>query len=328
MRNVNFTVITGDGSGYFLKGAVDQDTQRTLANEARVYAFLTSFESTHAFSVPMYAYDPDEHILILGVVRHATTLTQYYLRRKHFSITLARGLARALGRLHETPSPGLTALDINGQPESAPWILSIHRPSLDLLPRMTNFMLYLVETLQRFPEFAYSFDDLYQNWPAEVVIHGDIRGLNCLVFGHSANARMTKLRLVDWELAGMGDPCWDVGCVFADYLSSWVLLAGLSPHGRTNESIEPLGYPLERVQPAIRVFWDSYVRQRALHPTAAEGLLSRALLYASARLVQTALEKALTFSVERHREMTLLQLALNVIRQPRSARLQLLGIPC
>src|SRR4051794_12587017 len=79
MRNVNFTVITGDGSGYFLKGAVDQDTQRTLANEARVYAFLTSFESTHAFSVPMYAYDPDEHILILGVVRHATTLTQYYL---------------------------------------------------------------------------------------------------------------------------------------------------------------------------------------------------------------------------------------------------------
>lgn len=49
-------------------------------------------------------------------------------------------------------------------------------------------------------------------WRPECLVHGDLKWDNCLV---EAN----RVRVIDWELSGLGDPAWDVSCVIAEQLA-------------------------------------------------------------------------------------------------------------
>src|SRR6185295_15672477 len=54
------------------------------------------------------------------------------------------------------------------------------------------------------------------------LIHGDLRLENCC-----SAAGSKRLRIIDWELAGLGDPGWDTGAVIADLLSVWLMSASI-----------------------------------------------------------------------------------------------------
>ncbi len=49
-------------------------------------------------------------------------------------------------------------------------------------------------------------------------IHGDLLGGNLLI----TRTDPAKTRIVDWEFAGIGDPVWDLGHLFASLLRRWV----------------------------------------------------------------------------------------------------------
>lgn len=50
-------------------------------------------------------------------------------------------------------------------------------------------------------------------------IHGDLLGGNLLI----PRTDQTEVRIVDWEFAGIGDPVWDLGHLFAALLRRWVV---------------------------------------------------------------------------------------------------------
>lgn len=108
-------------------------------------------------------------------------------------------------------------------PSQLPWILSIHHPHVSIFRNVSSANIQLIKILQQFPEFGKLLDELYQEWITKTLIHGDIKWDNCLVFASSGSRRMTRLKIVDWEFASMGDPCWAVGSVFSSYLSFWLL---------------------------------------------------------------------------------------------------------
>lgn len=61
-------------------------------------------------------------------------------------------------------------------------------------------------------------------WRPRCLVHADLKWDNCLVDqGH----REARIRVIDWELSGSGDPAWDVGCAIAeDLLTSTDDMAG------------------------------------------------------------------------------------------------------
>jgi thiamine kinase-like enzyme len=152
--------------------------------------------------------------------------------------------------------------------------------------------LKVVEIIQGNSEFCRLLDNLQQEWRNDTFIHFDAKWDNCIVLESSAPGYARGLRIVDWELAGMGDAGWDVGSVFADYLSLWrssVLL--LEDRAPAFHSIDGQ-CRLERMQPAMRAFWRTYVKRMQHEPSVANDLLVRAARFGAVRLLQIAVERA------------------------------------
>jgi hypothetical protein len=155
---------------------------------------------------------------------------------------------------------------------------------------------------------------------------GQLSDLLAITF-RTKDATEDRRLIVDWEMAGIGDPCWDLGSVLNDYLSFWLLSIPITGETEPEEFLNLVKFPLARMQPAIRAFWRSYVKQIELDDVTSNQWLLRAVRYAAARLLQTTYEQMQVAMLVTGNVVCLLQLSLNMLMRPREAAVQLLGLP-
>lgn len=322
--------ITCDGPGYVLKQGVGPGGVAAVEREAAVYRLLAAGgDQLRAYLPRLHSFDPAEGALVLELIDGAQNLREYHVQHGYFPVTAARALAKVLGTLHGSTTP------TNGQRGSRPrvghrelpWVLSVHRPALGFLHECSSANLQLIQIIQGFPVFCELLDGLADDWRAESLIHGDVRWDNCIVFGKSPAARKTRMKLIDWELASMGDPCWDVASAFNDYLGFWLLSIPVTGELPPDRFLELARHPLEKMQPAIGAFWRTYEEHMELDPATADQWLERATRYSAARVVQTAFEQMQLSMQLTGNVVCMLQLSLNILQRPREASVQLLGIP-
>ena len=156
-------------------------------------------------------------------------------------------------------------------------------------------------------------------------MHGDVRWDNCLAV-RDGSGRWSRLLLVDWEMAGPGDPAEDVGAFLGEYLRAWVgSIPDLDPRKRLATTANAR-YPLGRMQPALRAFWAAYASRRRRPRDELGATLRRATRFAAARLVTGALEEAQMLPVLHAGVLNAVQLGRAVLRRPDEAAAQLLGL--
>jgi thiamine kinase-like enzyme len=63
----------------------------------------------------------------------------------------------------------------------------------------------LIKIIQGYPDFCELLDALRASWRIQALIHNDIKWDNCLVYGKEGAARITRLKLIDWEQSDAGD---------------------------------------------------------------------------------------------------------------------------
>ena len=147
---------------------------------------------------------------------------------------------------------------------------------------------------------------------------------NCLAVPRSR--RWTRLVVIDWELAGAGDPAEDVGAFLGEYLGAWLRsMPDLDPHGR---AVMPpaAAATLQRMQPALRAFWEAYASHRRRPETELGPTLRRATQFAAARLLTAAVEEAQQLPDVRASLLNAVHLGHAVLRRPDEAAAQLLGL--
>ena len=365
-RNANYKLVSAGGPSYLLKQGVGPERAAMVDGEAAVYRRLGADGGPAGGRFGRYLprlclHDAADHVLVLELVRDARNLQEYHQRRGRCSPVLAAALGQALGMLHRLPgAPGDPALPqgpgthaeqstlrtieygaINRAatlnrsvepapdvvPRSAPGVLAIHRPDLALYHAASQANLHLIATIQRFPQFGALLDALRGLWQPRALVHYDMKWENVLVAPAGAGGRRT-IKLVDWEAAGWGDPCWDTGSVIGDYLGFWLLsipTTGVDPPDRF---LELARYPLATIQPAMRRFWQAYSRHTGLEGAAAREALLCSVCYAAARLVQTAFEQGQGAVQLTGNALCFLQVSLNMLQRPDEAAVHLLGIPC
>ena len=63
--------------------------------------------------------------------------------------------------------------------------------------------------------------EMQRAWAPSTLLHGDFKPDNILV-----DERAGPIRMVDWELCGMGDPAYDLGQALGGLVSTWIESAG------------------------------------------------------------------------------------------------------
>ena len=158
-----------------------------------------------------------------------------------------------------------------------------------------------------------ALESVHSLWQPSTFVHNDLRFDNCLLIGDFATA---TVKIVDWELAGLGDPAWDLGCVFADYLAAWVASMDIVPGPTPDRLARTAKLPFPRVHKAVRTFWCEYVTTRGVDVRPANALLDAAIRFTGARLLQIAYEQNVGRMSTAARTILLVQLASNILVSP------------
>ena len=334
-RNANFTVVSTRGPSYFLKHETRERRDGTggfgsVAFEAAVYELLAGLRAGDSVGwLPhCHAFDPDERVLVIEALVGWTTLAEDHFRRRRPSESVAADLAAALADLH-----GLTADEREcaerevGVPDDPPWAFFLSEPDHVLSLHSSLATLELLGIIQQSEELVAALRRLRGEWRNTAFIHGDLKWDNCLVPPRAGRRTAPGLKIVDWELARIGDPCWDLGAVFSGHLTTWLESIPISGHDPPDRFLELARFPLPSLHAAVRTFWRVYCERLQLSGAAAGEALTRAMGFAAVRLVQTAFEHAQADTELGMTAVFLLQLSSNVAARPVEAAVQLLGLP-
>lgn len=264
-RNRNYKVILGEHPGLFVKQVQTDETQAisTLEREAACYRMAQSnpkFAPLLQLMPRLIDYDSSRHILIVELLPDGENLTEYHTRMQAFPEEIGQMLGRGLGAYHSEAGRmfGGTQQD-NVFPRQAPWILSIHRSNEAWYASLSEGNKELIGVVRQQPALMRHLDELQSEWRFEGLLHGDMKWDNCLVFNDGDN--QLKLRIVDWELADLGDPLWDTGAVFLSYLTFWIYSMPIVAESTPRSFVPGAAYKLESLQPAMRAFWQAYVAE-------------------------------------------------------------------
>jgi len=318
-RNINFEILRERGRSYFVKQGVGDDRRRTVAHEAAMYEVLASSPTLEALAPRHHLWDAEDCTLVVELVRGAESLAALHRRRRRVPVDVGGALGRALGTLH-----GATRADaMRGRFRNyTPTLFELHRPTLSAFAWMSYGTLEIVKMVQRSDSLVQSLEQVRRDWRIETLIHGDVRWDNCLWLGDTR----AGLTLVDWEMAGAGDPCWDVGTALSEYVGAWVAASPLVPEMPPEAMARLSSLPLADVQRAVRTLWRSYADAMGLAAAADEWCL-RAVRYAGARLVEMACETARSSARVTEDAVYLLQTGANILERPLDAAVELFGLP-
>jgi len=322
-RNRTLLVTRDGGSGFAIKRAPGSQVPSFLRDEAAILKYLWFADPAGAtrWLPRLLAYDEDRDVMITGLFPQASDLGSYHERVGRFPSWIGRAIGEALSWLHGLSLPQRTDSAVR---VVAPLAIRLHEPTLEDYPDMSPANARLIAIVQSRPGLIQALDELGRGWHGNALVHDDIRFDNVLARARTRGA--SSLCIVDWEVAGFGDPAWDVGAAFAGYLETWILSF---PIARPDALHRPEGearHPLEAIKPAIRTMWRSYVAGSGLDEGAAGGFLRRSVLFCAARLLQAAYERSEGQSELLGHDTLLVQVADNIVARPEDAVSQLLGL--
>jgi Ser/Thr protein kinase RdoA (MazF antagonist) len=308
-RNNNFSVVCGGGPAYFVKSLLPGTSQaaETLRQEAVLYGLAASDPGLAALRAVLPGfrfYDSPRCILVVEHLAGARTLSELHAELGGAAEWTAELAGRVLAEVHRDAAEALPRLDPAVFRRQPPWALSLHHLSPSFGPSGAQLQTLLLT----YPEYPRALDAMRAGWRPNTVIHGDMKFDNCLVVERDG---APSLKIVDWELADVGEDMWDVAGILQNYLF-WSAVS-MQPTAAGEWSV---AVPFESVQPAMRAFWNAYASTRGLSAAAAAAGLERGAGYAAARLLQSVMEMLVVSPAMSGHVALLLQTSLNILRDP------------
>jgi hypothetical protein len=361
-RNRNFKLFQETQPGLFVKQVQQWDAQAiaTVQREGSCYALAQGLPELSSLSrlLPGFrAYDPVRHVLVLDLLSGYETLAEHHQRLGQFPVEIAEALADALGTYHRETREKLGAIpQASIFPRMAPWALSMHLQQPDWFQSLSAANSQLLQVVKKYDQFSTALDRLRANWNYACLVHGDIKWDNCLVEKETveketvekemvqkeelqqeavqketvqagnAGACKAVVKVVDWELADLGDPLWDVAAILQSYLSYWILSMPVWPGAAPEQMIAAAPWPLESLQPPMNAFWQRYCEVAEIPAAERKALLLRSVSYGAARMIQSAYE-SLSFAMQMNLSaLYLLQVSMNILLNPEEGAVELFGI--
>lgn len=296
-RNRSFRVSGIDGPGLFIKqvAASAPDLAGSIGREAALHRLAETVPALAALrgaTVRLRRFEEGRQALIFDLFAEAETLDARYRRTGRMDVDILSLLGAGLAGIHAEaePSAAMIGAQIAAQ-RLPPWILTIGRRDVPLFGAGGA---QLVAMIRATPSMVQGLEGALSRWQPRTLIQGDMKWDNILVRQGAAGA--PDLRIVDWELADIGDPLWDVAGVLSGFYASWLVEDGRMPWmadpNTPPRAPEPVPMePLTAMFPAMAGFWQAATGGRW---QADDGGLRAIAPYLGARLLQSAMESTFT----------------------------------
>ncbi len=296
-RNRSFRVSGIDGPGLFIKqvAASAPDLAGSIGREAALHRLaetVPALATLRGATVRLRRFEEGRQALIFDLFADAETLDAHYRRTRRMDVDILSLLGAGLAGIHAEAAPSAEMIGTQiGAQRVAPWILTIGRRDVPLFGAGGA---QLVAMIRATPSVLQGLEGALSRWQPRTLIQGDMKWDNILVRGGSAGA--PELRIVDWELADIGDPLWDVAGVLSGFYASWLVEDGHMPWmadpTAPPRAPEPVPMePLTAMFPAMAGFWQAATGG---HWQADDNGLRAVVPYLGARLLQSAMESTFT----------------------------------
>lgn len=326
-RNRNFKVLRRKHPGLFVKQIKSPEAQ-AIATLQREAAFYRTVGSSQAYAsirgmVPGFVdFDDRRRALTVNLIEDSESLAERHMREGAYREDLASLLGERLGQIHSQGAamavdPALRHLFTY----QLPWPMMLDQIGYTLLDNLGPIGPALSKAIRQMPALQSLLSELRPIWQYDSLVHGDMKWDNCMIKEGPAGER--QLKIVDWELADIGDGAWDVAAVFKEYV------AVITVNAHQRETAAATGAPgsraiqIEELQPSIRAFWNAYVESRRLPDSSS--YLNRAVRFTGARMVIGVLEYLFNSKELGTLGAMMLQTSVNVLEAPHIAASQLLG---
>jgi aminoglycoside phosphotransferase (APT) family kinase protein len=306
-RNGVFLAVARSGDVIVVKQA-GPHSAATLDHEAHVLSALGCRPALAGHVPQVVHHDPAAGRLVLRTARGGRDWRKAHRDGSRHALEPARRLGRLLATVHAVDADEIAPRPADVRPM---WALDLPEPDFERALTLSQASRELVALIQREDELCDTLRALAARAP-ESFTHGDLRWDNCLRLPENGSRRRTRVLLLDWELAGRGDPAFDVGTVIAEYIANRL------------ESVPVLdgtAYPEAGRRLAgsvIHAFWTAYCNASARPPT-----LDLVAQLTGVRLLQAAVERTQDTDDVDSTAVLLLRTAGDLLLEPWSARVHM-----
>lgn len=287
-RNVTFNVTRRSGKNLFVKQLAMFDPQNTyiLQKDATCLWLIKNepaFKNLSAYVPDYFGYDTSNQVLITEFLPDARNLENFFRFENKQVNDYVDKIAPILASFHFPLDKKTSDLpSMRFFQKQLPWALSFGTP--DSASQYGNSP--VINQIVNNPDYKAMLRDARNMYTYTSLIHGDIKWMNFLVSGQTGEE---SIKLIDWEIADIGDPLWDVGGLF---MSVIMLEAVENPYQKKEKQAasKTMAQLLEPCWPVMGRLWKAYCAECAFDFGKSDEAFSRALHFAGARLIQTAVE--------------------------------------
>jgi thiamine kinase-like enzyme len=311
--------------------AFEVDKIETMKTEATCYWLAnneTAYSNLKQFLPKYYDFDYLNHVLILENLSGYESLYEFYHKHRKFPLEIAEKHAELLAsfqkNIFETIKDSQSfKLFRKMQPMVFQLASSQHRFWADTANKAEQKMIQLIT---QNADYQVLISKIKDDWEATSLTHNDIKPLNFLINSDCFEQKNYSLRLIDWETADIGDPCWDVAAVFQSYLFFWIYAEPLAGNPYA-EQFTKYGFELEEMQPSIRRFWKTYCELMGFTKDESERKLLKSTNFCAMKLIHTCFETTPTSKdgLSPH-AARMLQLSLNILKNPKESIKELFSL--
>ncbi|EDP98299.1 phosphotransferase [Kordia algicida OT-1] len=287
-RNSIFKIQQQQEKGLFVKQLITQDATNSylMQKDATSHYLIHQsdlYKETATHIPDYYGYDPYHNILVTEYFANTKNVHEITYKNKKLSKSLAVKMAHILASFHFDITENIKEnSSLQFFSKQIPWILNTGQ-LLNSNPKgITNSV---IAEIYKHQDLVKKIEKVASQWETTSLIHGDIKWMNFIVMPNNED-----VKLVDWEIADLGDPLWDVAGVFQSYFSAWVLSFN-SQNIQQHQQMQGTEFlTIEAITSVVKVLWDTYASTQKFTASQSKEKLIKTLSYMSVRMVQTAFE--------------------------------------
>lgn len=329
-RNRNFRVVGTGERAIFVKQvpAVISETVLSFLREAacaQLAAEAPPAGVLHNAGATLRRYDAKSHILVYDAFEVVESLSEFALRRGGAALQpIAERLALMLASIHgETMQSGALARVSSVMTGDVPWVFIIAKDAETVMPNMSGGCRQIVGYLRQMPELSGPLEQFGRQWRRLCLMHGDMKSENVVIVTRPDGR---EIKIIDWELANLGDPLWDAAGALCLFLQQWLFTIRVDGTAPAIGSVPGDAGALAAAKANAEAFWTTYLgRMRSVLPADDDATLRVGRLTA-ARLVLLVFELLPNAAAVTPHAMIALQLARYLAVDTARALKDLLGI--